>query len=226
MGQLTLAELEAETRQTLDDDQDTASTRVRLWLSWGYDFITRPNVHRHMELETSEDLTIGSSRILTPTITWRQIDYVEHWLSAAPTETTTKRPIRPTRGRELARRGQFPQSQPGYYNYRSRLLYLDKVPDATTALETLRIWGVREPVAMDRTSDSWVTVLPRDWDPILTQAGAWFGWIGKHEMDRATEARAELGRLINEIAEVQDLSAEDTEEPMHVTGTVGMRRSG
>lgn len=226
MGTLTLSEAEAEVRYHIGGDDETAETRVRLWLKWGYDLINRPNVYRHPELETSEDLTLGASRILPLVTVFQQIEYVEHYLeqTASVVETTVKRTVWPTRGRELARRGQYPSGPPSYYDFRGNQLYLDKVPDAAaTQGQLLRVWGINQAAVVDVDDAAWTTELRREWDPIWVLGGTYFAWVGKGRYDLAQEVRDELARLVNDQTPIYDLSARDEGEPMLVEGTVTMR---
>jgi hypothetical protein len=233
MGLMTPAEVEAEVRYLLENDLDETQERVRLWIRFGYDFITAPNVYEHPELEDDELLAlVAGTNVLATSITWARIDSVRFCDApmASVTPETYGWRLRPTSERMLRSRSQLTQGQPRRYAFFQNELHFDRMIVASDAGKGIAVAGFRKPVALDFA----MTLLPSgayaplsplrsEWDQLLCLAAAMYGFVWKGLPEQAFNTRDVLARLINEMPRIQDMSAADFNDQMQLV-TAGMRR--
>jgi hypothetical protein len=225
VGLLTLDEAEDECRFMCGNDKDEDQPRVRRWLKFGLNYLCNPNVYRHPELEATENVTLVAGDVQTPTIVWNALEMVRFYdaLTASVTFTTQGKRLQPTSMRMLLDRGIKVEGQPTRYAFHRNLLHLDRSVTTTDVGKCLRLEGMRKHRVLDLEADSETTDLRDDWDHLWVMAGAMFGFIWSAESGKAHGIRDSLGRLINDMPIVQDLSAVDWTDESSLESRDGMR---
>lgn len=226
MGLLTVLEMETECRYILGGDEDEDSARIRRWLKFGYEFLCAPNIYEHPELETAEIIPLVAGNSQTTTTVWNKIEVVRFFDTAIAglTNSSIGRRLRPTSIRRLNDRSQQVEGQPTRYAYYTNVLILDKIIAGSDVGKILMVFGRTRAPTINWANDAAVTTLREEWDQLIIMAGAMNGFNAKGLYEKAHGIRDSIGRLVNDMPQVQDMTADDWEDEMSVTGTYGSQR--
>ena len=226
MSNLSILDIETETRYILGSDTDEDSARIRRWLKQGYEFITAPNIYKHPELEHSETIALVAGAVQSTVAVWNAVELVRYYeeVLASVTAISMGWRLRPTSYRMLLDRALRIEGAPRRYAFRGNQFLLDRSVDTSTVGNGLLVAGYRKPAAIDWTDSNETTDIREEWDPLLALAGAMFGFTWKGEFEKAHGARDSLGRLVNDMTPIQTMSAADWEPEMQVESGNGMRR--
>jgi len=212
VGTMTLPDFEDETRYALTgmDPSSPALTTARLdrWINQAYLWICMPNHYRHPELETTELIALAANTAkYAMTNTYYMLVYVAHVEEtfASITDESRRRKLDPGDVREQADLLRT-ERMPGQYAWWENQIWLASVPDTASAVQGLEVCGYQQPTILSGVA---ATVLKPEWDEILVTAAEWKGWQRLNEPDRAYEARQTLGSLVNEVADIRRLHAEE-----------------
>ena len=206
MGTLTLSEARTElwylVEQNSELDPSTSSNAVRLnrWLNWSYLNVARPSTFRHMETETTSNLTLVTftPSYTLPSTVWAidHIYYVEGGYSL----------IRNIR-REMSNRT-IGSGRPASYARWGRTIYLDNSPTSTESGGTLRVFGWLIPTVL--SADGSQTILTAHWDEVIITGAAWKAWEALGESSKADVLRESYAAKVNDVREILTEESRDT----------------
>jgi hypothetical protein len=228
VANLTLLEIESEVQYNLGSDTDEESARIRRWIKSGYEFITFPNIYPHPELEHSETIALVAGSTQTTTALWNKVELVRYYqvpLASVATNQPGWR-LHPTSFRMLEERNHLTEKEPRRYAFRANTFLLDAFVATGVTGNGLKVAGYRKPAALDYTSDTETTDLREEWDQILIYAATMHGFTSKGQTDKALGMREMAAKLINDMPPIQQLSAEDWDDEMSVSGGPGSYAGG
>ena len=213
MGLLTLADFRDEVRFICGGISATSpawpAARLDRRINASYLWCSMPNHYRHPELETTEEITlVAATARYTPANTYYMIHSVSHVdeAAAAVTDDDRRYKLDPVDWREQATI-QRTARHPSHYSYWEGDIILTCVPDTASTGQVLEVSGYQQPDTMTAVGE--VTLLRPEWDEVITVGAEWRVWISLNEQDRAYEAKQNFGALVNEIADVRRLHAEE-----------------
>ena len=213
MGLLTLADFRDELRFVCGGISATSPAwpvaRLDRRINASYLWCSMPNHYKHPELEVTEYLTLTANiAAYAPINTFYMLHSVSHVEQTLGTLTITGRrnkldPVDMRDQATIERTAQVPR----LYSYWNNNIMLTCVPDAASIGQVLEVRGYQQPGTMTAVGE--VTLLKAEWDEVIVVGAEWRMWISLNEQDRAYEAKQNLGALVNEIADVQRLHAEE-----------------
>jgi len=216
MGTLTLADFREEVR-LICGGLPTGSTvwtndAIDRRINASYLWCSMPNHYRHPELEEITYITLlADTARYALTSDYYMITGVSHAHAATLpigtlTDSTRRTKLDPLNIRDLLTIDRQ-EGRPSHYAFWDNIIVLSNTPDTTSAGQTLEVYGYEQPATL--SAPAAVTVLKPEWDEIIVIGAEWRMWISMGEPDRAYEAKQNLGALVNEVADVRRLHAEE-----------------
>jgi hypothetical protein len=98
---------------------------------------------------------------------------------------------------------------PRQYTWWNNSIWIPSVPDTASVGQLLEVVGYIQPQLLQDGIPAQQTVLRPEWDEVILKGAEWRGWTNLGEMDRAFEARQEFGMMVNEIADIRKMHAEE-----------------
>jgi hypothetical protein len=212
MGTMTLADFRDELRFICGGIQASSpawpNSRLDRRINASYLWCSMPNHYQHPELENRELLTIAATGTYTPGSVYYQIVSVTHAEAFFPAygDNTRRTKLYPVDPRELMSL-QRPVSKPSRYAYWNRQILIDCIPATPYIAQQLELYGYRQPPVLASATET--ALLKAEWDEIILVGAEWRMWLSLNEADRAYEAKQNLGTLVNEVADVRKLHAQD-----------------
>jgi hypothetical protein len=198
------------------DIPDTAAIH---WLNWSLNYLASPQVFRHRELLAYEtSLTLATS---TATYTIPSGDtFGVHSVVIRNNSTTTERyrlePLRERDGFEWS--GVPANGRPTHYSQYRGASTIEVHPTPTSAYNGWNLYLLRWKAPTQFTLDGSSLLKTTETSPLhiafdepLFMGMVWRGWRHLREWERAEQAKAEMGQLVNEIKERLNLEGEDTD---------------
>lgn len=206
MGTLTLPDFRTELWQLLEHHEDadpsggaTITGRIDRWINYGYLRVSRPSTFRHMETETTTNLTlVTSTASYTLASTLWAIDHIAY----SGQGYSLRRTIR----REMSNRT-LGDGRPTEYARWGRTVYVNPVPTSNENGDTLVVYGWLIPTVLSGTA---ATILTSHWDEPILEWAASVGWRNLGDTARADYHRENYAALVNDIREVLDEESRDT----------------
>lgn len=224
MGDMTLSQLRAELTYNLANRNDAGTTTARLnrWINQAYLHMTRPKVHRHLELRFRYDLaltlnnneySLGSATVGRKVLGVTDVLYYE---GTVITEGLSRRNLKPRNIQYMNERPK-PPGPPSIYCFDSaggELLILNTLPTAAEVGRQVRVWYWGEPTKL--SLDTNTTVLSNYWDDVLLMGAQFFAEWAVVSKVEATATGQLYQQLINETFDAQELGYEDTEHQVEI----------
>jgi hypothetical protein len=116
-------------------------------------------------------------------------------------------------------------SKPSHYAYWDEQIYINCVPAVAYQGQTLEVYGYLQPATLALATDT--TLLKDEWDEVIVLGAQWRMHVSLGEHDEAHEAKQNYGQLVNEIADIRKLHAEEwgwQSQNMNYPGVMGTRR--
>lgn len=205
MGTLTLSVFRTELWYLLEQnselDPSVAANQTRLdrWINMAYARVARPSTFRHMEIETTANLTLVTA---TPSYTLAATIWATDHIHYVEGNYSLRRIIR----RELSNRT-IGSGAPTEYARWGRTIYLDRSPTSTENGHTLRVFGWLIPTQL---STDVATVLTFHWDEAILKCAAWLAWQALGDSAKADYFREDYAASVNDVREVLGDEARDT----------------
>ena len=198
MGTQTRDEFRTRVRFKLDNRADVTDAQIDDWVNDAYDHVSRPNIFRHRELQTTQTIplltTVREYALST------DVDYIYTVFNSTEGYGLLPRDLR------SFDRARISDRQPRFYDTWGSNLVLDSTPDSGSVGDNIvvRYWQTRT-----RLSTNAATAIHERWDEIIMWGATWRAWDDLNNIDRADQARDNFARMINEIQDIQKIQGED-----------------
>jgi hypothetical protein len=171
MGTMTLADYRTELTFLLKGRDDSAvnDTRIDRIVNQAYSHLCQPEVHRHKEMVTWDNITLVAadydydmSSLFTPTVLG--VKDVTYYEATSISATATKRDLHPKSVNWFNKKTIPSGGSPSAYALDGELLLISPVPSAAEAGNLVRVTYWQEPTVLSGDSDTTVlgnAVAPR-----------------------------------------------------------------
>ena len=199
MGLNTLAEMRTDlalmldSREEADPNTTAGQTRLDRYLNWSYLRIQLPTTFEHVELMTTQTVTLVTSTASYSITPWA-IDHVRY--------NNFEKLLRPMSRTQLSNIT-IPSGQPSRFARWANTLYLDYIPTSTQNGHTLTIYGWLQPAVLATSSAA--SSVNTVWDEAIVVGAAWRGWRSMGDHPKSDVYREEYAALVNDNKSVLEM---------------------